>query len=107
MGIVPAADLDRTFKFTFRTHTSNFPISAYDLRNGYEQMLEAERLKREREHRDFMTKMEADRRLTQFHECECYNTGFRRVPDPKGGPHMGVVRCDRCRPEHRSSFYTA
>ena len=31
-------------------------------------------------------------------ECwACFNSGFRTVADPKGGPNEGVVRCDRCR----------
>ena len=31
-------------------------------------------------------------------ECgECFNSGFREVDDPQGGPNEGVVRCDRCR----------
>jgi len=32
------------------------------------------------------------------YECsECFNSGFRAVDDPHGGPNRGVVRCDRCR----------
>lgn len=37
-------------------------------------------------------------RTATGYECsECFNSGFREVPDPQGGHYKGVVRCDRCR----------
>ena len=30
-------------------------------------------------------------------ECTgCFNTGFRKVDDPRKGPYTGVVRCNWC-----------
>jgi hypothetical protein len=37
-------------------------------------------------------------RIRQGFECsQCYNSGFRYVPDPQGSKYRGVVRCNECR----------
>ena len=37
-------------------------------------------------------------RIRAGFECaECFNSGFRYVPDPQGSHYKGVVRCNQCR----------
>lgn len=74
MGIVPERDLQRSFDHAFRTHTSNFPVSAYDLKDAYFALIEMERgenqVRRQLE--------EESRRKTTDVQCSfCFDTGFQ------------------------------
>lgn len=97
MGVVPEGDLERSFRKAFEVHTSNFPVSAYDLKSGYEKLIEEERAAKEARHRELLREADERHRHTERFECKsCFNCGFREVPDPQGSNYRGRVKCDRC-----------
>ncbi len=97
MGIVPESELQRAFDRAFADHSSNFPISAYDIKDAHERILDDARTAAAKEQAEFMRKMEAERRLKDGFQCRhCFGCGWREVPDPTGAPYRGVVRCNEC-----------
>jgi hypothetical protein len=98
MGVIPEADLTRSYKRAFRDHASNYAVNAYDLKVAYDKLVEEERAAKRAEDDRFMAVAEQrERNGVHRFECEhCFNSGFREIDDPKGGPNRGVVGCDRC-----------
>lgn len=104
MGIVPEVDLQPSFDRAFADHDSSFPVNAYDLKSAYTRIVTEQREKQQEDHKRFIREQELRHRLHERPECShCFNSGFREIDDPNGGPNRGVVRCDRCEYWHRRS----
>lgn len=101
MGVVPEAELQRSFDRAFADHTSNFPVSAYDLKVAYDAIISEEKAAVEAaEHKkreELRKKLKAMETEAQYRICSsCLNSGFREVfnkDDPDG---RWVVKCNQC-----------
>lgn len=89
--------LKHSFNAVFKVHKSSFPISAYEVNEGYRivQQLRSkqEDIKRQKE----LTQLTNNMRSPGWKSCEyCFDSGMRRVPNPNDPREMGVIRCNRC-----------
>lgn len=101
MGVVPEAELQRSFDRAFAVHTSNFPVSAYDLKTAYDGIVAEEKAaieaaqQKEREER--RKKLQALEIASKYPICDhCYNSGFRQIRNPNDPDGRWVVKCNLC-----------
>ena len=87
MGLVPENDLQRSFDHAFRIHTGSFPVSAYDLKDAYLNLVEIER----KENQERREKRDEAVRKGEIKCGVCYDTGFRT--EMVGG-YSTAVKCD-------------
>jgi hypothetical protein len=74
--LIPENRLDDTFRRAFKDHTSDFPVSAYDLKNAWQKMKVEEFQSREQPVGGEPASAEL---------CEkCYGTGMSAVYDETG-----------------------
>lgn len=106
MGTVPEIELQKSFDRAFADHASNFPISAYDIKTGYESILRNAEVERDAARQKLIDDAVRIAVTSRFECPDCFNTGWRYVADPQGSSYRGVVRCDRCNTNHfRSQDY--
>lgn len=78
MGEIPEDELQSAFDWAFKNHTSNFPISAYDLKTAYQEIVENDKAVVEAERKRFMRDLEERDKITKRFECRsCFNSFCR------------------------------
>jgi hypothetical protein len=98
-SIVPESWLDASFARAFKDHTSEFPITAFEVKNAYTEAERDARIADYKQREAVLDDLERRRRLAEFTICQiCFGTGFMSggFTEYAGRQYHGVVKSFNC-----------